>query len=645
MKTMKKIKVLFIEDSEDDFKLMLLELKKGAYEIENKLVDKAEELENALKEDWDVIISDYAMPGFSGYDALNMCNEKGIDVPFIVVSGTVGEDLAVEMMRSGAKDYIMKNKLARLLPAIERELSDAKDRNKHRQSEKALEVSESKYRNLVENALIGIYTSSLNGKFIHANNAMREILEYDSMDELIKADIGNFYRNTGERKFFIEKINKSKQILNYELDLVTKKGTTKNVIINAFISGDNITGMMMDITERKLVEQEIINAKEKAEELSRLKSNFMANMSHEIRTPLTGILGFSDLIQEESDLEEVKNMSGIINVSGKRLLNTLNQILDLSSLEANKKEINYELIDVNSKIKEVVVLYSAAAKSKNLELIFESDIFPFMAYTEPELISNTLNNIVNNAVIYTKSGSVTVKAKKEIIDEKECIVINVIDTGIGIEEKNLEIIFDEFRQVSEGLGRQFEGTGLGLSLCRKYMNLLGGSISVTSKPGAGSDFRIVFPKNYLNGGIGIESVNNKPAETSQKESTQVKSKVKPKILYIEDEINCIHLVKCILANLYDVDSVTSGAEGIKKIKDNKYSLILLDINLGKGISGLETLSEIRAIPYYKDIPVIALTAFALKGDEEEFCAAGCTDYISKPFRKEELTEKISKALL
>ncbi len=805
--TTEKIKALIIEDSEDDLKLMLRELNKSSYNIIYKLVKDTKGLETALQtamqEEWDIIISDYTLPDFNGYEALNMCNEKGVDIPFFIVSGTIGERIAIDMMKSGAKDYIMKNNLARLLPAIEREIADTKIRKEKKRAEQELreseeryryisstisdisyscsnqngsfciswitgaverifgytidemyeqqcwgklvieedyhlfeknvsvltpdssevcelrlrhkngnivwiqsvaecvlkpehpdylflfggivditerkmaeenlKISEKKYRNLVENALIGVYTTNFKGEFLYANTEMRVMLEFDSIDELINTDVEIFYKNKDERKKLIETINESKQIFNYELELITKKGKSIDVILNSFISEETITGMMLDITERKQAEKEIIKAKEEAERLSRLKSNFLANMSHEIRTPLTGILGFSDIIQDEYDLEEVKNMVSIINESGHRLLNTLNQILDLSSLAAQTKEINYKLTDITAIIKETVVLFHASAKKKNLELTFESDIFPLMAYTEPDVISNTLNNIVNNAIIYTLHGSITVKAREEIINENECIVINVSDTGIGIEKKNLELIFDEFRQVSEGLGRKFEGTGLGLSLCRKYMNLLGGSVSVTSKPGEGSDFRLVIPKNNLNNvknfksdedisaetlvelfkkqisqdSDGKKSLQQKVLQDSKKVLLQIKSEIiqKPKILYIEDEINCILLVKCVLENYYDVDTSANGAEGIEKTKNNEYALILLDINLRKGISGLEALSEIRKNPYYKDIPVIALTAFAMRGDEEEFRAAGCIDYISKPFEKKILMEKIAKAIM
>ena len=176
------------------------------------------------------------------------------------------------------------------------------------------------------------------------------------------------------------------------------------------------------------------------------------------------------------------------------------------------------------------------------------------------------------------------------------------------------------------------------------MELIEGTVSVTSKPGVGSDFKLIFPINKID-----KSMNNLLSEKESgisvddipKEKTR---KIKPKILYVEDEKDCFDLVNILLQKKYDVEKASTGKEGIMKAEQAEYSLILLDINLGKGMTGLDAMSEIRKIPYYKDVPIIAITGFAMKGDEQEFRDAGCTDYISKPFNKNLLFEKISKAL-
>jgi len=778
MKTQNKkgipLRVLCLEDSTQDAELTKEMLSDAGYELQFDVIEKEKEYVTCLESgNYDIILSDYSLPGFNGMQALEIAMKICPEIPFISISGTAGEEIAVEMLKKGAVDYIIKDRIKRLPFAVEGALKKKEAKAATRKAEEALKTSESKYSDLYENAPdMFISMEAVTGTIIKCNKTVTEITNY-SKDEITGLSIFELYHPDclREAKKAFTQFNTTGELRNVELQMRKKDGSKIDISTNATAVRDesgrilysrsvlrditerkraeekirllahtiksiseiisitdledkftfvnqalsdkygysydeiigqhvnilrspnnppelledvlkhsrkdswkgelqNLTkdgrefpislktskivnengdilglfGIAEDITERKRVVQELIDAKEKAEEMSRLKSNFLANMSHEIRTPLSGILGFSDIIQDENNLEAVKKMAEIINDSGNRLLNSLNQILDLSSLESNTKKVNYKLIDINYIIKETIVLFSVTADKKNLKLKIEFDINTLMAYTDTDLISKTLNNLINNAIIYTNRGSVTVRAKEEIINEKECIVINVIDTGIGIEKKNLEIIFDEFRQVSEGWGRSFEGNGLGLSLCKKYMNLIGGSISVTSELGKGSDFRLVIPKNILKDDKDIKTQEKSSVETTQPDSLQIKSGIKPKILYIEDDPECIKLVKYIVTNKYDIAAVTSGAEGIEKTKNNEYALILLDINLSKGISGLEVLSEIRKIPYYKDIPVIALTAFAMAGDEEEFRAGGCEDYISKPFKKEMLLEKISKAL-
>jgi CheY-like chemotaxis protein len=337
-------------------------------------------------------------------------------------------------------------------------------------------------------------------------------------------------------------------------------------------------------------------------------------------------------------------MAKIIHRGALRLFNTLDQILNLSSLESNKLKSNYNLTDIISIVRESIDLYRKEASKKKINLKLDSEIDSLIINTDQKMIYSSLNNVIQNAIYYTKEGSIDIKIREKIIDDKDCVVINIIDTGIGIAKENIELIFDEFRQVSEGWGRSFEGTGLGLSLCRKYMNLIGGSVSVKSKPGVGSDFMLIIPKNTT---CIIENPVLQEKDTDKSDIDSLKTEIsenKPKILYIENEKDCTALVKILLHKRYIVESASTGKEGIEKAAQTEYSLILLDINLGKEMSGLEAMKEIKKNQYYKNVPFIAVTSFAMKGDEQEFINAGCNDYISKPYNKTVLFEKISDAL-
>ena len=251
----------------------------------------------------------------------------------------------------------------------------------------------------------------------------------------------------------------------------------------------NYLGIKEDITEKKRIIEELKTAKEKAEEMSNVKSSFLANMSHELRTPMMGILGNAEIISISTEDIEIKDMASAIYTSGQRLINTLNLILDLSRIEANKESLDIESLDVVSIIKDVVDHYSSAAWQRNLSLEFITRLDKIYSNLDERLFREVLNNLINNAIKFTNNGGITVS----LSTDADKMIIKVIDTGIGIPSESLGIIFEEFRQVSEGYGRNFEGTGLGLTITKKFVEKLGGTISVESKTDIGSEFTVVFP--------------------------------------------------------------------------------------------------------------------------------------------------------
>ncbi len=255
-------------------------------------------------------------------------------------------------------------------------------------------------------------------------------------------------------------------------------------------------GVARDITERKKAEKELIEAKEKAEEMSRLKSNFLSNMSHELRTPLVGILGFAEILEDEITNPNHKEMINNITQGAGRLSHTLNQILDLSKIETNKNTIEWAKVDLTDVLIEVINLYSAAASKKNLSLHSSFAKPELFVWGDERMLFSIFNNLVNNAIKYTSIGEILVDAFIESNESGKNIVVKVTDTGIGIPEDKLEIIFEEFRQVSEGLTRGYEGTGLGLTICRKFVNMLNGNIQVKSEPGKGSTFTVKFAVHH-----------------------------------------------------------------------------------------------------------------------------------------------------
>lgn len=424
------------------------------------------------------------------------------------------------------------------------------------------------------------------------------------------------------------------QICKYPLDL---KGF-RHYFEARFIAydDDRILSTIRDITLQEKMMTELVEAKEKAEEMNVIKSNFLANMSHELRTPLHGILGYAQILSEEINDAELQKMANVIYNSGNRLLETLNLLLSFSKTEDNKIETLFSEVDLKNLFDEILNVFRPYAENKGLILSQEISNKNLRVYTDERLLREILSNLINNAIKFTDKGSITITGFKH---NKEKIVIKVRDTGIGIPEDKHEQIFLEFRQESEGLSRNFEGTGLGLTLTKRYIELLGGSINVESNLNVGTEFTVIIPDNrtsyYPNSNeyYKVDDINIFPAPSEKR-----------KLLLVENDKVSAMLVKTFVKKLYDIDIVSNGNEAIQMVSKVKYDAILMDINLGNGFTGLETAQKIKKLKNHINKPIIAVTAFAMEKDKDEFLKYGCTHYLAKPFEKQDLLQTLNLAL-
>ena len=407
----------------------------------------------------------------------------------------------------------------------------------------------------------------------------------------------------------------------------------ENALISPIIDLDgkitHFVAIKEDITEKKKMIEELIEAKEKAEEMNRIKSSFFANMSHELRTPMMGILGFSEVLMLElKDYPDYLKMVNSINASGQRLLETLNLILNLSKLEASKVSVELKTQNIIPILKECFESFESAATNKNINYSFISEYPDILCDIDQLLFASIFNNLLNNAIKFTDAGSITLN----ISIDSDYVNISVSDTGVGISEAKQNLIWEEFRQASEGYNRGFEGTGLGLTIAKRYTDLMKGSISVKSLYGKGTTFKVSFPLS-LKSSSTVSSAN-----TTQNTVSTISSEINPtaKILDVEDDEISVKYVSTITKSLYIIDSAKDSDEALNMIKQNKYDAILMDINLHRGMDGLELTKVIRKIDGYKSTPIVAITAFAMGHEKEEFLAKGMTHYLSKPFLKNQL---------
>lgn len=386
--------------------------------------------------------------------------------------------------------------------------------------------------------------------------------------------------------------------------------------------------IFIETTERKKFENEIIKAKEKAQESDRLKSAFLANMSHEIRTPMNGILGFTELLKEPGLTgEDQSRYIDIITRSGDRMLNTVNDIIEISKIETGQIIISKQKMNVRRHLQTLYQFFELEAKNKGLQLSLDSQIKDEESeiITDKSKLSSILTNLIKNALKFTEQGFLKIGGQRK----DDNIEFYIQDSGIGIPGNRLEAIFNRFEQADIDDEKVFEGSGLGLAISKSYVEMLGGKIWVESTVNSGTTFYFTIP--YL-------SANKKPtANNTASPKEKIGTNKELNILVAEDdEISRLHLSILLKKITTKVRFVENGKDAVEMCKSNPdFNLILMDIKLPV-MDGLEATRKIRK--FNTEILIIAQTAFALQGDKEKALAAGCNDYLSKPINVNRLKE-------
>jgi len=389
------------------------------------------------------------------------------------------------------------------------------------------------------------------------------------------------------------------------------------------------------IGELRTTEETLKKEKERAEASEKAKQLFLANMSHEIRTPMNGILGFAKLLEEALKDEELLEYIRIIIKSGDDLLVILNDILDFSRMEAGK--IAFESIPFNLRevIRSIITMVKVKSEQKNLYVRYKVDKqIPELLLGDSVRLNQILLNLISNAIKFTGDGGITISvAYLEEIENRLILQFAIKDTGIGIPTEKLEKIFESFEQAAADTTRKFGGTGLGLSIVKQLVELQGGEVWVSSEPGTGSDFcfRMPFEK----------AVADHKAIRVNKPEIIVDDIYRPRVLVVEDNpINRMLVIKVLQKWDYETDIAENGQIALDKYQENDYDILLMDLQMPVK-DGYETTQTIRALnSARKDVPIIAMTAHAIKGERERCMALGMTDFISKPFDPTELHKKI-----
>ncbi|MDQ3247613.1 MAG: PAS domain S-box protein [Chloroflexota bacterium] len=541
--------------------------------------------------------------------------------------------------------------------AIERELAERK------QAEKALSEAEEQYRALFNSVPIGIYRSSLEGRQLRANPALVNLNGYSGEAEMLAAvnDIASeWYVDPNRRNEFQRILEEQGSVLNFESEIYRHKTRGRIWISESALLVRNSEGQPLfyqgtveDVTRRKQSEQEQEHLIAQLAKAVRLKDEFLASMSHELRTPLNGILGTSEALQEAIygalNAKQAKAVT-TVQASGEHLLALINDILDLAKIEAGQLDLTRTLVDVGVLCQASLHLIQPVVSKKQLQVAFTLDPQVTLIEADERRLKQILLNLLSNAVKFTSAGGsvgLDVRAGKAVVE------FTVWDTGLGIAEASMARLFKPFVQLDSRLGRQHEGTGLGLALVYRMVELHGGSVVVESEVGQGSRFSVLLPcpDRLLSDGVSdlqpVASLQLPPVlpPTLVAPPEQPAARADgPLILLAEDNAVTVRtIVDYLTFKNYQVEIAGDGVQALAKARKRKPALILMDLQM-PGMDGLEATQRIRADATLSQIPIVAITALAMPGDRERSLQAGVNAYLSKPVSLTRLLAEIETQL-
>lgn len=493
---------------------------------------------------------------------------------------------------------------------------------------------------ILDNNENGIVVISRSQELIYANKRIYDVFPELGNKALAEQTIKEWFGGIGDDKRYINTVTKNDIIYEITISTLTERDSENSIIINGYMA------IVLDKTKEYNRTKELTKLKDEAQKANQAKSVFLANMSHEIRTPMNGILGFADLALANDMNEETKQYVSHIKTSAKALLGIINNVLDISKIESGKMEIIEVEYSPVKLLREIVVMMQNQAKEKGLE--FKTKVlkaFPKTLSGDNIKIREIMINILGNAIKYTRSGSVELIVDCENIgDNRVKLIAHVKDTGIGIKPEDIDKIFSTFEQVDNESNYHVEGTGLGLSISREMAQLMGGSLSVQSEYGKGSDFCIEIIQNVPND----EEYSDVDIETADEmEVTEINdfNVENVKTLIVDD--NKINLmVEEIVMQKYGMETsiAESGADAIELAKEIPFDLILMDQMMPE-MDGIETMHHIRKLSdRYKKVPVILVTANAVVGVEDAMKKEGFDGYVTKPIEAEKMKSVLANLL-
>jgi PAS domain S-box-containing protein len=485
------------------------------------------------------------------------------------------------------------------------------------------------FRQFIETTNEGIWVIDNTLNSIYVNDQVLKITETDLKD-ILGRKISEFIWEDDLKTFNLQFANnKDNDIRRVKLRLRSSNGNPKWILLSLSPIEEHTGGfkgyliMFSDISDQKF------------------KSLLLSNINQELRNPMNGILGFTEILQESvNDPVHQKITSSILH-SGKRLMNTLNAIIDLADIEDDQSKLDLEICDISEITDHVVKRYELDATKKGLEFIVSTQSRLY-ANIDRTFFKRILECLTDNALKFTFKGKIEITTRQFQEGDNLFVGIQVSDTGAGIDPENHQSVFEEFKQGKASSEYENQGAGIGLSLSKKMVLLMGGMIRLESELGVGSTFTVLFPES---GPPAIPDILKEQEEISVEPDLLHSGSAKvPLVLIVEDNKFNIELIEIYLKGHYHVDKASDGLTAIRLATTKQFQAILMDINLGIGMDGMRTTKEIRRIPGYENVPVFAITGYTTREEKERLAESGLNYYLAKPFDRKKLLSLLAEAL-
>jgi PAS domain S-box-containing protein len=655
------LRILHLEDDSADAALIQRALTKDGIHGAIVRVTSKREFIDAIETPCDLILADYALPGFDGVSAQRLARDRRPDVPFVFVSGTMGEEFAVDRLKDGATDYVLKQNLSRLPAAVRRALQEAAERRavraaqaevtrlngelESRVAERTAQLAAANafLDSIIENLPDMIFVKEARSlRFVRLNRAAEQMLGLDREALLGRSDAEVFSSELADAFMAADRRvlgSGSVEDIAEEVVSTATRGTrlfhTKKIPVMNATSGEAeyLLGISRDITDQRAAEEAVRSARAEAERASRAKSEFLSRMSHDLRTPLNAILGFAQLLEMEAlTTEQADNVRQILK-GGRHLLGLINEVLDIARIEAGHLSLSSEPVGVADAANQVVELVKPLAQPREIAVVIADGVDPAVyVHADRQRLMQILMNLVGNAVKYNRDGG-RVQLSWSLAGDR--VRVSVADTGAGIPPEKLSLLFHPFERLGADQ-TPIEGTGLGLAVSKGLTEAMGGSIGVSSAIDQGSTFWIELPRTVpalsADSGASPTAMEREPSGSGT-------------VLYVEDNRSNVRLLERLLARRGGVRLLTtaSGEEAVAIAATDTPNLILLDLHL-PDIGGEEVLRRLWSDPRTRPIPVAVLSADATVKQSRRLLAAGAVAYLTKPLDLKALLKLLDETL-